>query len=472
MLEDSPPQKLGNSLYFILGFAIALRIPMLGEGIWFDEIRLVTEFTRLSFGELIGTYGSDNNHPLYTVLAWLTTASFGEEVWAIRLPALIFGILSLIALARLSALVLGQKKAVLVTLLGAISYHHIWFSNNARGYTALLFFTLAATYELICLLDDRGRERLLTYSLSLALATWVHTTAVFIGMAHLFVVLFMSGRARPRGLLGLILATIFSLFLHAPILGEMIEFLGGDSGFQKVASTWTNPLWTIAEIFRTFGIPPWLGAIVAGVGLFFGIVGLRKLSAIDRRLPYLFFLPAAFGTATMLLLERNIWPRFYFNLLGFFLIVGILCLDSCVEFVDRKIGRFRATPKIAYAVVCLAFLMILPPALVVPKQDYPTAAKYLDQRQSEGAKIVTVGLAVKPYESYYEKSYIGVDNLDRMREIMSANKIVYVVDTLSTYLESRTPRLAALISDRFEMVATFPGTVGGGEIKIYKMMPL
>ena len=26
-----------------------------------------------------------------------------------------------------------------------VSYHHVWFSQNARAYTALLFFTLIAT---------------------------------------------------------------------------------------------------------------------------------------------------------------------------------------------------------------------------------------------------------------------------------------------------------------------------------------
>lgn len=441
---------------------------MLSEGLWFDEIRLITEFTRLPLGELLSTYGSDNNHPLYTVLAWFSTTAFGESIWALRLPALVFGMLSLVALAKLATLVLGRKKAVLITMLAAISYHHIWFSNNARGYTALLFFTLTATHELICLLDDRGRERLLTYSLSLALATWVHTTGVFIGMAHLVVVLFMSGRSRPRGILGLMMATFFSLCLHAPILGDMIAFLGGDDGFQRVTSSWTNPLWTINEALRTFGIAPWLGLVAGAIACFFTVIGLKKLSRIDRRLPYLFFLPAVFGTLTMLLLERNIWPRFYFNLLGFFLIVGILCIDFCVEIVDRLLHRPRLTYALAISTVCLAFLFILPPALVTPKQNYPAAAEYLDKRQSEGAKVITVGLAVKPYEAYYKKPYEGVDQVGRLQEIMSSSKEVYAVDTLSTYLRSRTPDLAAMLDDRFEVVSTFPGTVGGGELTIYR----
>jgi uncharacterized membrane protein len=39
----------------------------------------------------------------------------------------------------------------------AVSYHHIFFSQNARGYSAALFFALATSGLLIrALWDDRG----------------------------------------------------------------------------------------------------------------------------------------------------------------------------------------------------------------------------------------------------------------------------------------------------------------------------
>ncbi len=469
IFEARPEPKLGNSLLFITVLAFLLRLPMLNVGIWFDEIRLATQFGHLSFGEVLTTYGSDNNHPLYTILAWCSVHIFGEHTWALRLPALAFGLLSLSAIARLSALVLDTKKATLITFLVAISYHHIWFSDNARGYTALLFFTVTATYELLCLLDDRGRERLLTYAISLALATWVHSTGVFVALAHLVVIIFMGKRSRARGLLVIILAGIFSLLLHAFILKDMFAFLLGGEGHEKVSSDWTNPLWTIQATFESFGIPGWLGLIGGLMALLVLGVGVRRLRTIDNRLPWLFLLPAFFGTFVMITLERNIWPRFYFNLMGFFLIIAILCLDALTDLAKKKIPKFRHGFVVGASLLVLLFALILPRALTVPKQNFQGAARLLDEQKDQGATIVTLGLARLPYATYYHKTYTSIDSLQQLKSIVDREKKVMAVDTLSTFLHSRSPKIAAFVEAHGTLLATFPGSVGGGAIKVYEL---
>ena len=466
MIMEREP-RFGNSLFIVVGLALIVRLFALNGGLWFDEIRLLTEFGSMDFGSVLTTYGSDNNHPLYTILSWLSIKSFGPESWALRLPALLFGLLSLLVLGHLAALVLGEKKALLVTFLTAISYHHVWFSTNARGYTALLFFTLAATYELICLLDDRGRERLLTYSFSLALATFVHATAIFVAFTHLVVVWFMTDRSRPRGILGLMLAGIFSLIFHSAILGEMYDFLLGGSGHAKVASEWTNPLWAIGESFRTFGIPNWLAFVAAATGGFFFAWGLKSLSKCDRRLPWLFFLPFVFGTLFMFALKRNIWPRFYFNLLGFFLIVAVLMMDTIAAYVRAKIPALKHVFVGFAAVAILAFLYILPPALTLPKQDFEGAADYLEEKEASGATVITLGLAKKPFDAWLDKPWQKIDTAEQMKLALESEGPIYAVDTLSTFLESRTPEIATLVKEHGKLVKAFPGTVGGGAVKVY-----
>ncbi len=469
MINQHEEPRLGNSLIFVALLALALRIPMINGGLWFDEIRMLTEFGRLPLGELLTTYGSDNNHPLYTLLAWVSTHIFGEQAWALRLPALIFGILSLFALAQLAALLTDRKSALFITFLAAISYHHIWFSDNARGYTALLFFTLAGTHELICLLDDRGRVRLLTYALSMALATWVHTTAIFVALAHFFVIWFMSGRARPRGMLGLIMAGIFSLILHAPILGEMVTFLTTDRGFKAVSSSWSNPIWTVVEALRTFGIAPWLAAVVCGIGFFFLALSIRELHRIDRRLPWLFLLPGVLGTLAMVAMNRNIWPRFYFNLLGFLLIMAVITWRSMATWIE---GRFPQIPFVflgGAALMVIASLAILPPALTTPKQDYEGAANFLDQKQAEGATIISLGLASKPLQNFLNRPYSFVTTIEELNSLLAKQKTTFAVNTLPTFLESRSPKVAQALKEKFTLIKTFPGTVGGGALKIYQL---
>ena len=55
---------------------------------------------------------------------------------------------------RLARLVYGNRAAVMTGLLLTLSWHHIWFSQNARGYTILLFGTVLATDLLLRALRD------------------------------------------------------------------------------------------------------------------------------------------------------------------------------------------------------------------------------------------------------------------------------------------------------------------------------
>ena len=73
----------------------------------------------------------------------------------------------------------GTSIAHLTGLLVAISYHHIWFSQNARGYTEVAFFS---TLGMILFLRGMARPSLdiwLAYGVTLALATFTHLTGAF-----------------------------------------------------------------------------------------------------------------------------------------------------------------------------------------------------------------------------------------------------------------------------------------------------
>ena len=134
----------------VLLAALLLRLPgHLDSGLWFDEIWLLVESVRVPFATLFTAFESDNNHPLYSVLAWMSVETLGERAWSLRLPAVLFGAASIGMTWRFALLVTDRWEAALATALLALSYHHVWFSQNARGYTMLLFFTVAATHFLL-----------------------------------------------------------------------------------------------------------------------------------------------------------------------------------------------------------------------------------------------------------------------------------------------------------------------------------
>jgi 4-amino-4-deoxy-L-arabinose transferase-like glycosyltransferase len=431
--------------------ALALRLPALGNGLWYDEIWTLVDFGGLPFGTLLTTYGSDNNHPLYTILAWLSLHLFGSSSWALRLPAALFGAAGAGMLWLLASRIATRAEAIAATLLITFSYHHVWFSQNARGYTALLFFTLAATWLLL-------EKRWIWYGLALALATYTHLTGVFVAMAHAIILLVVVAKKDPdaKGLLtGLAIATAGSLLLHAAILGEMIEFLFVKREKINVKSEWVSPWWTIKAVAESFGagLIPGLVAIAGGaLVMIAGVIGWWKK---DWKLVVAFVAPGIIGAVVMIGLGRNLWPRFFFFLAGFMILIAV----RGVATVARGKLFFAAV-----AVLMIGSLAILPRAYL-PKQDFEGARDFVEEIRKPGEVVMTAGLTDLPYQRWLETDYVSIDSALALDRAL-AGRSGYLLHTLPTFLESRMPELAEAVRARGTEVKRFSGTLGGGDVVV------
>src|SRR6185436_4222115 len=119
--------------------AFALRLPGLNSCMWLDEILTMVRFARPPAWQILTTFPDQNQHMLYSLLAHGSISLFGDQVWALRLPSVFFGVASIWALFLLGRKLIGEKQALAASALMTVSYHHIWFSENARGYMGLLF---------------------------------------------------------------------------------------------------------------------------------------------------------------------------------------------------------------------------------------------------------------------------------------------------------------------------------------------
>jgi hypothetical protein len=90
----------------------------------------------------------NNNHNGFTLLSWFSTKLPIPTAYALRAVALIFGVLSLFAYRKLSALIFDAITHKLSLLLYTGSLPLLYYSIIARGYSATVFFTILG---LICL---------------------------------------------------------------------------------------------------------------------------------------------------------------------------------------------------------------------------------------------------------------------------------------------------------------------------------
>ena len=142
----------------LTALALVLRLVRLDSGLWIDEIYSLLHSFRPSLWQIVSVFPRDNHHPFYSVLAHLSLTVFGESAWSIRLPAALFGAATVPLLYLLGTRVASRREALLAASLLCVSYHHVWFSQNARGYAVLACFAVLGSWLLLRGLED-GRRR-------------------------------------------------------------------------------------------------------------------------------------------------------------------------------------------------------------------------------------------------------------------------------------------------------------------------
>ncbi len=470
----------GPVLWAILALAAVLRLWGLGSGLWLDEVLTLTQYARLPLGELLTTLDSENQHFAFTVPAHLSLVAFGETAWALRLPAALYGVASLWALWWLGNRWLGRREALLATALMAVSYHHIWFSQNARGYTAALFFSLVATGFFLRARDADGPERTplwLAYAAAAALGAWSHLTAVFVAFGHAVVYaprLVRGPRSAAERWLPLVdgfgLAALLTFALYA---WGLPQFLGSALAEPSVVGTWKDPLWTLRETLAGLGRGgPAAAGMLAGVAVLavLGVGAVRSLRDAPE-LPVLVVVPALLVAASALALGHHLWPRSFFVVTGFVVLLAMRGGIATAEWAAQRVGLPEAgAQRLATAAACLAIAVSAAsvPRAWHPKQDFAGAERYVEAQRGSGDSVVVVGLAQYPYGRVYAPHWTVVHEAGELDAIRRRSEHTWVVYTFAEHMAAEHADLLDVIDRDFELMRRFDGTVGDGALIVVR----
>jgi hypothetical protein len=461
----------------LLAASAILRGIGLNEGLWIDEISTLNQYVLLPFGVILTLYDSQNQHMLYSLLAHGSVTAFGESAWALRLPAAVLGTLSIPAIYAFGRRIAPPTESFLAAAFLAASYHHVWFSQNARGYTGLLIGTvLASSLFLQLLAANRIRPGLvLGYALISALTVWTHMTAVVTVLAHAFIWLVISLQ-QPRHplqpgriaiLIALALSGLFSLILYAPVLPQLAGTLAGNPAAQQI-ETWTAPSWMVLETIRSLGkgIPGGVPFILAGAGI--GLVG--AISYARQSLPVLavLILPAVLVGIVVMVTGHNFWPRFFFFSAGFAVLIGVRGGASVLRLVTPVAHTSRWVLAMGMAVVLLSATTV--PRAWAPKQDYERAAEFVQRSRADNDAVVGVGVSSGVFRNYYYPGMSSIKNVADLSLVESTHPRTWVMYTFPIRLASKNPMVFDKLESEYRTAMIVPGTVGGGDI-IIKVKP-
>jgi hypothetical protein len=454
--------------------AAGLRLIEIDKGLWWDEIYFLVTTVRHPLAEIVTVFPGDTQHPLYSILTRLSVLAFGEHAWSLRLPAVVFGVASIPMMYLLGVFVSTRAEALISAALLTVSYHHVWFSQNARGYTALAFWALSSTYFLLRGMRTGRRGPYAAYAVAASLGAYTHLTMMFLVASH---GLICAGAALADWKKGLgvakwrpaaqafILTGGLTLLLYAPIAMQVRSFFVNRPSTMRAVST---PRWAVWEALRGLTLGLGTEGVLMAAALIVAC-GAWSYYRQNRLVFMLFALPGACTAIGAVLARGTMYPRFYFFLIGFAVLILVRGLMVVPRWVVGRHPRLAMALSAGLAAVLLAASAFsLARNYRYPKQDFEGAIQFVDAQRKAGEAVVTAGASTFPLLRYYGKPWESVETVEQLRAILGRGQPVWVVYTFPRYLESWSPPIADTIRSEFTVAGVFPGTVGDGDVFVAK----
>lgn len=150
--------RSGLAVPLLVVVGAALRLPNLGESLWFDEVLYSTSYAVSSLSRLWDLFINDiTPAPLYRVLLFFWLKVFDETDLSVRTPSLLFGIASIGLTYRIARTYGSPRVAFLAASFLCFSPAHVWYSQDATPYAMTLFFLLASVLAWLRLRADPTR---------------------------------------------------------------------------------------------------------------------------------------------------------------------------------------------------------------------------------------------------------------------------------------------------------------------------
>lgn len=505
MLKPDRSDWLGIGAIMLLAFV--LRLWGLNATLWYDEITTLVDFTRPSFSVLLTEYPSLNHHVLFSLLAKGSIQILGETPFALRLPAALMGLVSIWVLWLLiweagrilkSSEIPTRWIAHLTALFFATTYHHIWFSQNARGYTGVILFSLLAILFYLRGQRSGNGRNWLWMSVSLALGLYTHLSAALLFSAFGIVYLFWLGKQTfgngPENNLTNDLKPLWAfaggvagaLVLLLPMLGDIVSTFtsvsqgpGPDSTKTDAIAHWKNPLWMLKEVASSLSTSGPI-MLIGGAGIC-AILGGGMFSLSKRGgwlLPAIVLVHIPLTIILLQLGSMRVWPRYFLidlPFLCYFLIEGAFFYGALTSKISERFGLvFLKASKLGFVfsiVGILASASLLPKNYTMPKQPYVAARDHINANRSDDSEVTTLGMASVSYNLYYAPEWLVTETLKELVALESANKEVWLVYAFPNVTEGRYPDIFKHLVGSWTEVADFDGSLGDGNVVVWRTPP-
>jgi hypothetical protein len=367
-------------LLLIVG-GVALRVWALGLPVIYDEAFTYTYYASRPWHVVLSDYSYPNNHILHTLLVKLSTGLFGIGRIALRLPALLAGVLVMPLFYLFVRAVFNRYIALMALALVAASGGLVEYSALGRGYSItwlLLVVGLLLGRHFVRRTDPMAALLLGVVS---ALGLWTIPTMLYsVALLYLWVlfqVLFDEDRDRPRlfrlMLLSMGAGAVLSLVLYLPVLivhgpGQLVyhETMLSNSWRDFRLKVLDNTFMVWVDLSSTTA--SWVGLLgLAGV-VFAGFISVRYRSLLAAMV---------LGAVPLVLLQSMVAPPRVWLYTLFVLHLGsAIALFYLLKLVEEHIApSFSKRDRTAWASLLLFITFGAGSVVILPERmpRYPDA---------------------------------------------------------------------------------------------------
>lgn len=175
--------RKASALLLFLALGLSIRFYQLGaHNFWFDEY--VTHYYVQNFSSFQRirevTFRYLFSHQVYYILLKFWRPVFGKSEFSFRFLPMVFGVVSIPVIYKLGKLFFNSQVGLISAFLLAISPMHIWYSQEARGYSLATFLIMLVVYFFASALKKNKRHLWAGFIISSIIAFYTNYSCLYL----------------------------------------------------------------------------------------------------------------------------------------------------------------------------------------------------------------------------------------------------------------------------------------------------
>ena len=400
-------------LLLILILIISFFIRVYGletENIWSDEAFTIFH-AHQSVLHNIKLVSSTAYFPTYHVAISLWEKFFGLGEFSVRSLSLIFGVISVYMAFKIGTFMFNKKVGIYSAIMLSLSSYNVFYSQEARVYTLLVFLSLGSIYFYLKFIQSKKNTHMIYYFIFTLSMLFTHSAAIFILIAQNMHYLLFVRKYFKKWIL--MQSALFIFFL--PLLLITLSTISKISGFVEVLKPDIVTLLRTFYMFsagQTFEIEALVVGSVISIGFFLLLLPVlfQTIKDIKNKNKVVFLLLWLIVPILLMITQSYIFNYFYLEnyVIASSIALYILIALSITRF-NNKVQMIIIT-----SIIILSLMTLYIDFETNNKGRWEDTADYIKANKNNGeAVVIHIPNALYSFTYYFDSGCFKSSNLTK-----------------------------------------------------------